>query len=344
MTDIKLRLLLVKMSSLGDLIHVFPAVTELAAQFPGVEIDWVVEEAFSVVPAWHSAVHRVIPIALRRWRKSLWQSRLEIQAFLKQLRQTRYDVIIDAQGLIKSAVVSKVARGGTIHGLNVDTLREPIARYAYHYTHPTPQIHVAHQYKALFAQSMGYTANAHVEYAVNLPSVRYAEQPYVFCFHGTTWDTKHWPVAYWQAFISQMRDTGYKIVLPWGNAIEHERALLLAKSSDRVEVLPKHGLTELVQIIRGAAACVSVDTGLGHIAAACEVPTIFLFGPTDGARVGGLSAQQMNLQATYDCVPCHKKSCLFADTHAFPPCYLSLSPERVVDTLLHCVGERESIG
>jgi heptosyltransferase-1 len=338
------RVLLVKMSSLGDLIHVFPAITELVAQCPGVVIDWVVEEAFAAVPSWHSAVHRVIPIALRRWRKSVWQSRSEVKAFLKQLRHTHYDIIIDAQGLIKSAIIARLAHGKSVHGFSVDTLREPIARFAYDHMHPIPQVHVAHQYKALFAQAMGYKAKDSIDYAVNLPTRYYLEQPYVFCFHGTTWETKHWPVQYWQKLIAQLRDTGYKIILPWGNALEHERAMLLQKGSDHVEVLPKHGLTELVQLIRGAAACISVDTGLGHIAAACNVPTIFLFGPTDGARVGGLSGQQINLQATYDCVPCHKKRCLFADSHAFPPCYLSLSPNRVADSLIEKIGKQERVG
>ncbi len=335
-----LRVLLIKMSSLGDLIHVFPAITELTIQYPNLTIDWVVEEAFVAVPAWHPAVKRVIPIALRRWRKAIWQSRSEIKAFLKQLRQTHYDVIIDAQGLIKSAVVSKLAQGTTIHGFDVETLRESIARFAYHQTHPTPQIHVALQYKALFAQSMGYIANDLIQYAVNVPTAHYLQQPYIFCFHGTTWDTKHWPVAYWQAFIEEMKATGYKLILPWGSVTERDRALLLQADNTHVEVLPKQGLTDLVTLIRGAAACVSVDTGLGHIAAACDVPTVFLFGPTDAARVGGLAHQQVNLQAAYQCVPCHKKSCLFVDTHAFPPCYLSLSPKRVADTLLQKIGER----
>lgn len=336
-----LRVLLVKMSSLGDLIHVFPAITELITQYPTLTIDWVVEEAFAAVPAWHPAVKQIIPIALRRWRKNIWQSRYEIKAFLKQLRQTRYDVIIDAQGLIKSAVVAKLAQGKSIHGFDVATLRESVARFAYHKTHPTPQIHVVNQYKALFAQAMGYVQNDCIQYAVNLPIKHYVQQPYIFCFHGTTWDTKHWPVAYWQTFIEAMKTTGYKLIFPWGSAIERERALSLQAAHTHVEVLPKQSLTDLVQFIRGAVACLSVDTGLGHIAAACDVPTVFLFGPTDGARVGGLSQKQVNLQATYECVPCHKKSCLFADTHAFPPCYLSLPPTKVAETLLQKIGAKE---
>ena len=107
-----MRVLVVKMSSLGDVIHTLPALTDAAAAIPGITFDWVVEEGFAEIPAWHPAVDTVIPIALRRWRKHPWRDFRGPQwrACRQALRRQHYDAVIDAQGLLKSVFVARLVK------------------------------------------------------------------------------------------------------------------------------------------------------------------------------------------------------------------------------------------
>lgn len=287
---------------MGDVIHTLPALTDAMQAIPGIRFDWVVEEGFSQIPSWHPAVDRVLPVAIRRWRKHWFgtQQREERFRFKQQLREKQYDVVIDAQGLIKSAaLVTRLARGEK-HGADKNSAREPFASWWYDKRHTvSPQQHAVERVRELFAKSLGYPRpQTRGDYAIAghfthcLPA---DAGNYLIFLHATTRDNKHWPEDHWQDLIRRVTATGYEIKLPWGADHEYQRALRLAEVSDRVTVLPKLSLAEIATELAGAKAIISVDTGLSHLAAALDRPNITLYGPTDPGLIGGYGDNQHSL-------------------------------------------------
>ncbi|MEB6337820.1 lipopolysaccharide heptosyltransferase RfaC [Serratia rhizosphaerae] len=295
-----MQVLIVKTSSMGDVLHTLPALTDAMNAIPGIRFDWVVEEGFRQIPTWHPAVDRVIPVAIRRWRKNWFGSETRQQRcdFKRQLQERDYDVVIDAQGLIKSAaLVTRVAKGSK-HGQDCKSAREPFASWFYtHRHHIDKQQHAVERTRELFAKSLGYTKpDTDGDYAI---AARFLTQPpadagqYLVFLHATTRDEKHWPEENWRALISLVAPTGLRIKLPWGAEHEHQRALRLAEGFPHVEVLPKLSLEQVAQVLAGAKSVVSVDTGLSHLAAALDRPNITLFGPTDPGLIGGYGQNQI---------------------------------------------------
>lgn len=297
-----MRVLVVKTSSMGDVLHTLPALTDAANHIPNITFDWVVEENFAQIPSWHFAVDTVIPVAIRRWRKN-WFSRpvrKERHQFIQQLRQQQYDCIIDAQGLIKSAfLITRKARG-IKHGLDRQSIKEPIASWFYDVKHHVPkQMHAIERVRLLFAKSLNYTFPNHTgDYAI----ARHFTQvlpgdamQYLVFLHATTRDEKHWTEDAWRELIKQIEPTGLTIKLPWGAPHEEQRAMRLAKGFKHVQVLPKLALDEIATIIAGAKAVVSVDTGLSHLTAALDRPNITLFGQTDPKLIGGYGKNQHSI-------------------------------------------------
>ena len=294
-----MRVLIVKTSSMGDVIHTLPALTDALQHIPSIRFDWVVEEGFSQIPTWHQAVDRVIPVAIRRWRKNWFRSdiREERRKFYQQLTLRDYDVVIDAQGLIKSsALITRKSRGPK-HGLDRQSAREPLASWWYDQGHRlSKQQHAVEKIRALFAMSLGYPLpSGQGDYAIaqhfvhTLPA---EANRYLVFLHATTRDDKHWPESDWKALISLVTALGLKVKLPWGSSLEHERAIRLAEDHDLVEVLPKLTLSEVATQLAGARAVVSVDTGLSHLTAALDRPNITLYGPTDPLLIGGYGKNQ----------------------------------------------------
>jgi heptosyltransferase-1 len=198
-----MRVLIIKMSSLGDIIHTLPALTDAKRIIPNISFDWVVEESFSEIPLWHAAVNNIIPIALRRFRKQGWHrvDSKEISQFFTRLRQEKYDLVLDAQGLLKSAALTFACRGKKRCGFSWKSARESLASLFYQTQAVVPWgQHAVHRTRSLFAQSLGYTLPTTIaDYGIEasrLPDVLLAKPYYVF-LHGTTWDTKHWPETYW---------------------------------------------------------------------------------------------------------------------------------------------------
>ncbi len=294
-----MRVLLVKTSSMGDVLHSLPALTDAQQAIPNIQFDWVVEEGFALIPTWHSAVNQVIPVAIRRWRKNWFSApiRAERAAFRQQLQATQYDAIIDAQGLLKSAfLVTRLAHGDK-HGYDRHSIREPLASFFYDHRYAiSKQQHAVERIRQLFAKSLGYTCPTQQgDYAIAqhfLQSCVNNESPYVVFLHSTTRDDKHWPEENWRNLIELMAGSGVKIKLPWGAPHEQQRAERLAKGFDFVEVLPKLTLAEVAQQIANAKAVVSVDTGLSHLTAALDKPNFTLFGPTDPGLIGGYGQNQ----------------------------------------------------
>ncbi|GKX64242.1 ADP-heptose--LPS heptosyltransferase [Pragia fontium] len=299
-----MRVLIVKTSSMGDVLHTLPSLTDAQKCFPDIQFDWVVEEGFSQIPGWHSAVDRVIPVAIRRWRKSWFhtETRKERAAFIAQLQERHYDAVIDAQGLIKSAFLITRKANGIKHGQDRHCAREPLASWFYDVKHSIPKNqHAVERTRELFALSLGYPKPEQKgDYAIArhfLNTHSKDNASYVVFLHATTRDEKHWPEQHWRELISQLANTGLTIKLLWGAPHEHERAIRLAKGFQHVEVLPKLSLNDVAKVLAEAKAVVSVDTGLSHLTAALDRPNITLYGPTDPGLIGGYGENQVQICA-----------------------------------------------
>jgi len=222
------RVLLIKTSSLGDVIHTLPALTDAQRALPGIRFDWVVEEGFAEIPAWHPAVAQVIPVAIRRWRKhplQTWRSG-EFRRFKARLRETHYDLVIDAQGLLKSAWLTRYVKA-PVAGLDRDSAREPLATRFYDRAYAVPrEQHALERVRQLFAQALGYPLPVGTgDYGLERSRLASgSEEPYLLFLHGTTWPSKHWPEANWRELAERMCAFGWAIRLPWGNAEEKARA------------------------------------------------------------------------------------------------------------------------
>lgn len=291
-----MQVLIVKISSMGDVLHTLPALTDAMQAIPGIRFDWVVEEGFSQIPTWHPAADRVIPVAIRRWRKNWFggEARQQRCDFKRKVQERSYDVVIDAQGLIKSAaLVTRVAHGPK-HGLDCKSIREPFASWFYNHRHEIDkQQHAVERIRELFAKSLDYEKPQSAgDYTI---AARFFSHPpadagqYLVFLHATTRDEKHWPEQNWRELIAT---TGLKIKLPCGGEHEHQRALRLAEGHSHVDVLPKLSLQQVAETLAGAKAVVSVDTGLSHLTAALDRPNITLFGPTDPGLIGGYGKNQ----------------------------------------------------
>ena len=343
-----MRVLLIKTSSLGDVIHTLPALTDAARALPGIQFDWVVEEGFAEIPTWHPAVAEVIPVAIRRWRKNLWQTLKsgEWRRFKQRLSKTDYDLVIDAQGLLKSALLTRYVNAPVV-GLDRQSAREPLASRFYDRPYPVARgQHAVERLRQLFAQALGYQVPDGLgDYGLDRARLLDAPdgEPFVLFLHGTTWTTKHWPELYWRQLAELMGARGLQVRLPWGNPAELARAERIADGLDNAVVLPKLNLAGVAKVLAGAQACVAVDTGLGHLAAALDVPTLSLFGPTNPGLTGAYGKSQVHIASDFPCAPCLQKKCTYRPTaedqrrfdlkREWPLCFTRLNPERVASQL-----------
>lgn len=328
--------LLIKMSSLGDVIHALPAVTDAA--LAGVTFDWVVEEAFAPIAALHPAVRNVIPIAWRRWRHDLRASQIEMRDFRNRLRGERYDVILDSQGLAKSWVVSRFADGELRAGFTADSARERLSSLLVDKVIHVPKgLHAIDRQRRLFAQVFGYVQPAGFAYGIGRrhPDIAAEAGPAAertcLILHGTTWSSKHYPESLWQDLIRLARADGFNVVLTWGSAEERNRAHSLATAG--ATIWPQRSLGDLADAMAQVSLVIGVDSGLTHLAAALDVPTVALFGSTDPQMTGVRGHHAESLAAAFACAPCRKETCVFESertAHALmPPCYGSLLPSQV---------------
>lgn len=291
-----MKVLIVKTSSMGDVIHTLPALNEASKFYPDIKFDWIVEESFAEIPAWHKSVDKVIPIALRRWRKHplrILKTR-ELSTFYKTLKSQHYDFIIDAQGLIKSALIAYMAKG-IRYGMDKYSARESLAAYCYQRKFSIPkQQHAITRVRQLFSKVLDYKMpDDFPNYGIDISSDK---ENYLVFIHGTSRPNKLWPKDNWVALAKLAAGYGYTIKIPWNNPEEYDRAKYIARQSDNVQVLAKSNLTEIANILRKAKSVISVDTGLGHLAAALNVPTISLYGPTDEKLIGTCGKSVKHLQ------------------------------------------------
>lgn len=299
-----MRLLVVRTSSLGDLVHTLPAVTDAARSVPSLRVDWLAERPFAEIPTWHPAVRRVIPSDLRRWRKApLATVRSgDWAAFRDTLRRERYDLVLDAQGLLKSAWLAAQADGPRA-GPGFGSAREPLAALFYGQRHAVPrhgQEHAITRCRRLFAAALGYGLPDDLARAPDsgldrdsfAPPADAPARPWLVLLHGTTWPTKRWPLAHWQQLAVAAAGRGLDLVLPWGSAAERADAEAIAVATPAARVLPKLGLTAVAGWLARARVVVGVDTGLMHVAAALGTPGISLYGPTLPQITGAFGRHQ----------------------------------------------------
>ncbi|MEX0943030.1 MAG: lipopolysaccharide heptosyltransferase I [Pseudomonadales bacterium] len=342
-----MKVLIVKMSSLGDVVHTLPAVTDAARIRPEISFDWVVEEGFASVAELHPAVDKVIEIAIRRWRKHPFKSMHEFAEFRKQLRSTDYDLILDAQGLIKSASVVLMARGKS-GGYAFGSARESLASLAYQFRIETPvNVHAIEKIRYLFAQLLDYDVpTAAADYGLALKQSTTPNRQVMF-LHGTTWPSKHWPLDYWRELVRLSTAAGYHVLLPHGNDEEKARAQQIASAGSGAEVMAPVRIADLIGSMRQCEGVVCVDSGLGHLAAALELPLVGIYGPTDPGLTGPVARNREILASDHlPCIPCLSGKCRFDRaevTGAYPPCFRPVDAERVWEAFIKQVEPRVQV-
>lgn len=293
-----MRILIIKTSSLGDVIHMFPALSDMHARHPSAAIDWVVEEAFAELPGWHPAVHDVIPVSLRRWKRSLTRRETwsEIGNGIADLKKREYDLVIDAQGLLKSALIATRARGMR-WGYDRASIREPLASLFYQQKASVSRsLHAITRNRMLCSQALKYDiADLPLHYGLSMDATLQlpvaVKSPCIMAFHGTSRADKEWPEKNWVAFAGAMRQQNIQVLMPWGNRSEKERAERVAATSENVLLLPRLTLNEIAALMQNSRGVIGMDTGLIHAAAALNKPVVALYPATRPELTGALAQQ-----------------------------------------------------
>lgn len=288
---------------MGDIIHTLPAVTDATKSISTIQFDWVVEEAFTEIPKWHKQVQQVIPIALRRWRKTICRTIQgeELKQFYTQLRKQKYDFVLDAQGSIKSAITSCLSRGCRL-GMDKHSVRESLASFAYQQTFSVPwQQHAIKRLRQLFANALNYALpETQPDYGINKKKLNQTKlelpKNYLVFIPNTSCASKRWSNHAWSLLIEKITGLGMSVFIPWGNENERKNAHRLMGKNPLTQVLPYLNLNEMAAVLTKAKAVVAVDTGLSHLSAALGVPTIVLYGPTNPAWIGTIGASQLHIQ------------------------------------------------
>ncbi len=289
---------------MGDLMHALPAVTDAARAIPEIEFDWVVDQAFADVPLWHPNVKSVIKTAHRQWRKApivAWKDG-RLTNFYQQLNAHSYDVVIDLQANLKSAVVSWLSNS-QVSGLDKSGVREKPAHWAYKYRYTVNiKQHSIEKMRELMAQALHYDLpRSSAEYGVDLsgyplPTLDFAlPENYLLFVHNASWITKLWPLSSWQTLVQKVVEQGYSVLLPCGNDKEYQRAQQIASVNSQAYALPKLSLNDVAAITHHATGAVCSDTGLAHLAAVAGIPAVTLYGATNPKRIGTYGKNQQHI-------------------------------------------------
>lgn len=331
------KLLIIKLTSLGDLIHLLPSIEDFHRIYPSCQIDWVIDEHFQEIASLHPAIHAIFPSNHRKWRKHPFRlsTLFSLAHLIRSIRKAKYDLVIDAQGNFKSGLLTLLAKGRKA-GFDRKSVAEKIATLAYHDSYfVSKELHAISRLRHLFSLAASYPLpiapfDYHIDKTRLQPPPFPLPKAYFLLIPNATWNTKLWPEAYWQNLIEALVDRGERILLPWGTEEELKRAHRLS-TSPHVTILPKLSLKELGYIIDHAKQVISTDTGLGHFSAALGVPCLSIYGATNPKRIGTQGPLQMHLLPTTSCAPCHKKHCPFNESP--PRCLLSITPAKVLQAL-----------
>ena len=275
-----MRLLIVKTSSMGDVVHALPALSDMHRAVPGIEVDWLVEAPFAAIPALHPGVRRVLPLSWRKWRHRLfrrdtWSAMAALRA---QLRESRYDLILDLQGLLKSALWARQAVG-PVAGYDHGSAREGLASWLYSRRAPVArELHAVERCRRLAAAHLGYALpDSAPDFGIRAPAPTWgAPDRYAVLIPNASRAEKLWPEARWVTVGRRLHDRGWRPVVLWGSDAEQTLAERIAAGCDG-EVPPFLRVHEMAAVLAQAQAVVGLDTGFTHLAAALGRPTIGIY-------------------------------------------------------------------
>ena len=297
-------ILFIKTSSLGDIIHHMPAVSDARAHFPQARLTWLIEEMYMPLARLHPAVDEIIPVAWRRWRSSVGSAATwrEIGAQRRQLRARHYDGIVDTQGLIRTALMARSADGFR-HGYDRNSIREPLASMFYDRRHAVSRdLHAIERNRRLSGLALGYVPEGAANYGLDRAKLGTGNERYAVLLHGTARPEKEWPVANWIALARSLQQSGRPLILPWGNEAERARALHIADAAG-ARIADRLTLEEIPRLIAGAEFVVGGDTGLVHLAAALGVPLVAIFSGSEPGLTRPLGSGPIKVVGTKGRVP-----------------------------------------
>ncbi|WOB10258.1 lipopolysaccharide heptosyltransferase I [Piscinibacter gummiphilus] len=303
-----MRVLIVKLSSLGDVVHAMPVVHDIRSVYSGARIDWVVEPAFAPLVRRVQGIGEVIECAQRRWRKRWWTSavRAEWREFKRKLTAERYDAVIDLQGLTKSALVARMAQGpsfGLANKTEGSGYEWPVRWLIDQTIEITPRIHALDRSRELAARALNYQVSGSPYFGL-LSHAEPLAQPTVVFVHGTSRDDKLWPEECWVELGQRMVASGVAVALPHAGPVELARAERIARAiGPQASVWPQMSLDALVDRLGAAQGVIGVDSGLSHIAVALNLPHVQLYNFPTAWRTGPLAAHGHHHQAALEREP-----------------------------------------
>jgi heptosyltransferase I len=311
------RILLIKLSSLGDVIHALPTLEALRSLYPRGHLTWLVEDAYAPVLAGHPALDEVWPVPRPRPGNDLFLKNLqEAIRVARRLRKEPFDLVIDLQGLLKSACWAALARGA--RKLGYDRTREFSYLFLTERLAPfDPEAHAVWRYLNV-ARHLGAPAapprfRLGLRLPENLDQLLGPEtgQPLAVLHPGARWPTKLWPAAHWARLAGWLaRDQGFQVVIT-GSPGDRDLAREIAAQAEGplLNLAGRTSLAELAALLGKARCAVTTDTGPMHLAAALGTPVAALFGPTAPWRTGPFGEGHEVVRLALPCSPCFRRQC-----------------------------------
>lgn len=320
-----MKVLVVKISALGDVVHALPVLAYLKSADPAVEIDWLVEKSFAPLLEGHPLLRRVHALEMKAWRRQGWkQAFVGTLGVIRALRRERYDLVLDLQGNSKSGLFTLLSGAPLRVGFARDGAREWPNLLATNRRVPLTAADHHVGARALALAQTGLPGGSAAPLAGPLPVDAHAlakieallaedglsAGPLVVLHYGTTWTTKLWPLESWQQLAAMLVEKGLRPILTWGNDLERQAAQsIFSASGERAVIWPRGSLKELVALLSRVDLVVGADTGPVHIAAAVDTPTVSIYRVTDATRNGPRGDKHVLLQVDLPCSPCLKKAC-----------------------------------
>jgi lipopolysaccharide heptosyltransferase I len=330
------KFLLVRLGSLGDVIHAIPSAAALRARHPDAQIDWLVDPRYAAVLQLVDGLNDAIPVDPRK-------SVVALLRTIGRLRRAKYDAVVDLQGLLKSAVLARAAGGQRVIGFPREHLREQAARFFYNETpDPGREPHVIRKNLAMM-RALG-VEDPHVAFPWKLPrtvtgdmvAARFGPEGYALINPGAAWPNKRWPPQRFGALAVGIRERiGVRSLVLWGPGEEDIASLVVGASRGAAELSPQTNIVDIFAIARRAKLMVSGDTGPLHIAAAVGTPVVALFGPTFAERNGPWSADDITISRAARCFCHYERKC-----RLLQPCIDDIAVDEVVSAAEYRVAAR----